>query len=62
MHRASIRSTTAQHINKEDDIFDKYLEEPDDGLQPRKLMDEDVEMLVDLEATREDHEEVRFCG
>ena len=58
MHRASIRSTVAQHINTKDEIFDKYLEEPDDGLEPRKPMDEDVEMLVDLTATREDHEEV----
>lgn len=58
MHRASIRSTVAQHINTKDEIFDKYLEEPDDGIEPRKPMDEDVEMLVDLTATHDDHEEV----
>ncbi|KZV74443.1 hypothetical protein PENSPDRAFT_732338 [Peniophora sp. CONT] len=57
MHRASIRSTVAQHINTKDEIFDKYLEAPDDGLEPRKPMDEDYEMLVDLTATHEDHEE-----
>ncbi|VDC06943.1 unnamed protein product [Peniophora sp. CBMAI 1063] len=57
MHRASIRSTVAQHINTKDEIFDKYLEEPDDGIEPRKPMNEDVEMLVDLTATHEDHDE-----
>lgn len=30
-HRASIRSTATQHVVKDDAIFDKYLEKPDDG-------------------------------
>lgn len=30
-HQASIRSTAAQHVVKDDPIFDKYLERPDDG-------------------------------
>lgn len=30
-HRASIRSTAAQHVTKADPIFDKYLEKDDDG-------------------------------
>ncbi|KAI0268770.1 hypothetical protein BC834DRAFT_867143 [Gloeopeniophorella convolvens] len=56
-HRASIRSTATQHVVKDDAIFDKYLEKPDDELEPRKQRDEEVEMFIDLEATREDHEE-----
>lgn len=32
-HRASIRSSAAQHVVKEDAIFDKYLEKDDDGKQ-----------------------------
>jgi transcription initiation factor TFIIH subunit 1 len=76
-HRASIRSTATQHVVKDDAIFDKYLERPDDGelplfcyagpadiifpleLEPRKPRDDEVDMFIDLEATREDHEEVR---
>ena len=30
-HRASIRSSAAQHVVKDDPIFDKYLEKDDDG-------------------------------
>lgn len=30
-HRASIRSAAAQHVVKDDPIFDKYLEKDDDG-------------------------------
>ncbi len=30
-HRASIRSSAAQHIVKDDPIFDKYVEKDDDG-------------------------------
>ena len=30
-HRASIRSSAAQHVVKDDPIFDKYLEKEDDG-------------------------------
>jgi transcription initiation factor TFIIH subunit 1 len=75
-HRASIRSTATQHVVKDDAIFDKYLEKPDDGelplfspggscqhnileLEPRKPRDDEVDMFIDLEATRGDHEEVR---
>ncbi|KAH8993276.1 hypothetical protein EDB86DRAFT_2929659, partial [Lactarius hatsudake] len=56
-HRASIRSTAAQHVVKDDAIFDKYLEKPDDELEPRRPRDDEVDMFIDLEATREDHEE-----
>ena len=77
-HRASIRSTATQHVVRDDAIFDKYLERPDDGelslfffhrgscrhhipleLEPRKLRDDEVDMFIDLDATRVDHEEVR---
>lgn len=30
-HRASIRSSATQHVVKDDDILDKYLEKDDDG-------------------------------
>lgn len=30
-HRASIRSSATQHVVKDDEIFDKYLERDDDG-------------------------------
>ncbi|KAH9040130.1 hypothetical protein EDB85DRAFT_2072294 [Lactarius pseudohatsudake] len=56
-HRASIRSTATQHVVKDDAIFDKYLERPDDELEPRRPRDDEVDMFIDLEATREDHEE-----
>ncbi|KAH9163945.1 hypothetical protein EDB89DRAFT_2019476 [Lactarius sanguifluus] len=45
--RPSIRSTVTQHVIKDDAIFDKYLEKPDDELEPRKPRDD------------EDHEETR---
>ncbi|KAF9568021.1 hypothetical protein CPC08DRAFT_655518 [Agrocybe pediades] len=56
-HRASIRSSAAQHVVKEDPIFDKYLERDDDELEPRRPRNEQVETFVDLAATNEDHEE-----
>jgi transcription initiation factor TFIIH subunit 1 len=34
-HRASIRSSAAQHVVKDDKIFDKYLEKDDDGVYSR---------------------------
>jgi len=36
-HRASIRSSAAQHVVKDDPIFDKYLEKDDDGENLLKL-------------------------
>ncbi|KIK67231.1 hypothetical protein GYMLUDRAFT_1019663 [Collybiopsis luxurians FD-317 M1] len=56
-HRASIRSAATQHVVKEDPIFDKYLEKDDDELEPRRQKDANVDLFVDLGATREDHEE-----
>ncbi len=37
-HRASIRSSAAQHVVKADPIFDKYLEKDDDGEYAPRLM------------------------
>ncbi|OCH95142.1 hypothetical protein OBBRIDRAFT_823077 [Obba rivulosa] len=56
-HRASIRSSAAQHVVKDDPIFDKYLEKDDDDLEPRRLRDESVDIFIDLGATQEDHGE-----
>ncbi|KAI0063716.1 hypothetical protein BV25DRAFT_1936361 [Artomyces pyxidatus] len=56
-HRASIRSTATQHVVKDDAIFDKYLEKPDDQLEPRRQRESNVDLFIDLEATYEDHEE-----
>ncbi|KAI0789118.1 hypothetical protein C8Q75DRAFT_719004 [Abortiporus biennis] len=54
-HRASIRSSAAQHVVKDDPIFDKYLEKDDDELEPRRIRDERVDIFIDLGATQEDH-------
>ncbi|KAF7792342.1 hypothetical protein EIP86_003378 [Pleurotus ostreatoroseus] len=54
-HRASIRSSAAQHVVKDDPIFDKYLEKDDDELEPRRASDRRVDMFIDLGATFEDH-------
>ncbi|KAF9529198.1 hypothetical protein CPB83DRAFT_852845 [Crepidotus variabilis] len=54
-HRASIRSSAAQHVVKEDPIFDKYLEKDDDELEPRRQRSEQVDVFVDLAMTFEDH-------
>ncbi|KIM91917.1 hypothetical protein PILCRDRAFT_57232 [Piloderma croceum F 1598] len=56
-HRASIRSSAAQHVVKDDKIFDKYLEKDDDELEPRRQRDEGINLFVNLGATREDHGE-----
>ncbi|KAI0930476.1 hypothetical protein AcW1_009147 [Taiwanofungus camphoratus] len=56
-HRASIRSSAAQHVVKEDPIFDKYLEKDDDELEPRRPREETVDIFIDLGATQEDHDE-----
>ncbi|KAF5370570.1 hypothetical protein D9758_001928 [Tetrapyrgos nigripes] len=55
-HRASIRSSAAQHVVKDDPIFDKYLEKDDDELEPRRQRDVDIDLLLDLAATGEDHD------
>ncbi|EAU91033.1 hypothetical protein CC1G_03201 [Coprinopsis cinerea okayama7 len=56
-HRASIRSSATQHVVKDDAIFDQYLEDPDDGIEPRRQRDERPEIFLDLGATHADHGE-----
>ncbi|KAF9233320.1 hypothetical protein BU15DRAFT_54043 [Melanogaster broomeanus] len=56
-HRASIRSSTTQHVVKEDPIFDKYLEKDDDELEPRRPREEVLDLFINLGATLEDHGE-----
>ncbi|KAI0780114.1 hypothetical protein C8Q74DRAFT_1173891, partial [Fomes fomentarius] len=56
-HRASIRSSAAQHVVKDDPILDKYMEKDDDELEPRRLREERVDTFIDLGATFVDHEE-----
>ncbi|KIP08401.1 hypothetical protein PHLGIDRAFT_29570 [Phlebiopsis gigantea 11061_1 CR5-6] len=56
-HRASIRSSAAQHVVRDDPIFDKYLEKDDDELEPRRLREDRVDIFIDLGATLEDHGE-----
>ncbi|KAH8119094.1 hypothetical protein DFH11DRAFT_1501151 [Phellopilus nigrolimitatus] len=57
IHRASIRSSAAQHVVKDDPIFDKYVEREDDELEPRRQRDDNVQIFVNLNATQEDHTE-----
>ncbi|KAJ7135788.1 hypothetical protein C8R44DRAFT_769020, partial [Mycena epipterygia] len=57
-YRASIRSTAVQHVVQDDLIMDKYLEQIDDELEPRRQRTDQVNLFVDLGATLEDHEEM----
>ncbi|KAJ9475625.1 General transcription and DNA repair factor IIH subunit TFB1 [Pseudozyma hubeiensis] len=54
--RTSARSAASEHIVMEDPIFDAYLEEEDDGLEPRRKANVH-DRLLDLGATEEDHGE-----
>ncbi|CEH15484.1 RNA polymerase II transcription initiation/nucleotide excision repair factor TFIIH, subunit TFB1 [Ceraceosorus bombacis] len=55
--RTSARSAANAHIFREDDIFDKYLEQnEDDQIEPRKEHNAH-DALLDLGATAEDHQE-----
>ncbi|KAF5351862.1 hypothetical protein D9756_007575 [Leucocoprinus leucothites] len=56
-HRASIRSSATQHVVKDDDVFDKYLERDDDELEPRRQRSDPVQAFIDLAASFEDHGE-----
>ncbi|KAG2096932.1 hypothetical protein BD769DRAFT_1677876 [Suillus cothurnatus] len=53
-HRASIRSSAAQHVVKDDPIFDKYLEKDDDAAKARN---EVSDLFINIGATLEDHGE-----
>jgi transcription initiation factor TFIIH subunit 1 len=54
--RASARSSASQHTVREDEVFDKYLEDEDDQLEPRKQYNAH-DAFLDLAATEEDHGE-----
>lgn len=54
--RTSIRSDASKQTLQPDDIFDKYLVQEDDGLEPLRRYDPH-DRLLDLAATEEDHEE-----
>ncbi|SNX86709.1 related to TFB1 - subunit of RNA polymerase II transcription initiation factor TFIIH [Melanopsichium pennsylvanicum] len=54
--RTSARSAASQHIVQDDAIFDQYLEEEDNELEPRKMYNPH-DRLLDLQATEEDHGE-----
>lgn len=54
--RTSARSQASQHTVQADDVFDKYLEEEDDGLEPRRQYNAH-DAFLDLGSTAEDHGE-----
>lgn len=54
--RTSARSQASQHTVDSDDILDKYLEEEDDGIEPRKEYNAH-DAFLDLGSTAEDHTE-----
>ncbi|PWN93297.1 hypothetical protein FA10DRAFT_263961 [Acaromyces ingoldii] len=55
--RSSARSKASQHIIKQDDVFDRYLEDEDDGIEPRRKQFDAHDRFLDLGATAEDHQE-----
>lgn len=54
--RTSARSAASEHVVSEDKIFDPYLTEEDNGLEPRRQYNPH-DKLLDLQATEEDHGE-----
>lgn len=54
--RTSARSAASEHIVQDDPIFDQYLTEEDNQLEPRKRFNPH-DRLLDLQATEEDHGE-----
>ncbi|KAF8757281.1 TFIIH p62 subunit, N-terminal domain [Rhizoctonia solani] len=56
-NQASSRSAAAQHTIKDDPIFDKYLQKEDDGDEPLHQRAPPSTLLIDLNATHEDHGE-----
>lgn len=54
--RTSARSAASEHIVHDDAIFDAYLEDEDNELQPRREFNPH-DRLLDLQATEEDHAE-----
>ncbi|CAE6431010.1 unnamed protein product [Rhizoctonia solani] len=56
-NQASSRSAATQHSIKDDPIFDKYLQKEDDGDEPLHQRAPPSTLLIDLNATHEDHGE-----
>ncbi|KAI5452983.1 RNA polymerase II transcription factor B subunit 1 [Naganishia albida] len=54
-HRASVRAQGASGLQKVDPVFDRYLEEPDDDVEPKHAPSRAVDLFLDLAATEEDH-------
>jgi transcription initiation factor TFIIH subunit 1 len=54
--RTSARSSASQHIVREDEVFDQYLEDEDDQLIPKKQYNAH-DAFLDLASTEEDHGE-----
>ena len=54
--RTSARSAASEHIVQDDPIFDQYLTEEDNQLEPRRTYNPH-DRLLDLQATEEDHGE-----
>lgn len=54
--RASARSSASQFTVREDEVFDKYLEDEDDQLEPKKQYNAH-DAFLDLASTEEDHGE-----
>lgn len=54
-HRASARAQGASGLQKVDPVFDRYLEEPDDDVEPKHAPSRAVDLFLDLAATEEDH-------
>lgn len=54
--RTSARSAASEHIVQDDPIFDPYLTEEDNQLEPRRTFNPH-DRLLDLQATEEDHGE-----
>ena len=54
--RTSARSSASQHTVREDEVFDQYLEEEDDQLEPKRQYNAH-DAFLDLASTQEDHGE-----
>lgn len=54
-HRSSARQSG--DAVRDDEIFDKYLGDDDDGIEPKNINTREVFKLLDLAATQEDHVE-----
>ncbi|CAD6890056.1 unnamed protein product [Tilletia controversa] len=54
--RTSARSAASEHVIRDDDIFDQYLQEEDDDIEPQRAYNPH-DALVDLASTANDHDQ-----